>query len=84
MNKHDVSQLPVLDRGRSVGSVDGGDTCSGSCARAGDALGLPIREVQDAAVPEVDAGADIELAFQHLQGGRQAVLVVARTASRAS
>lgn len=77
MNKSSLSQLPVIADGRSVGSV-----MEVSLIRrlheSREVLNLPVREVQEAAFPEVDEYADIEAAFQALQSGHQAVLVTSK------
>lgn len=74
MGRNWISQLPVLENGRSVGSV-----AEVSLMRRlhedREIVARPVREVMEEAFPEVSDDTDIEEAFQHLQTGRPAVLV---------
>jgi len=77
MSRNSLSQLPVIADGRSLGSV-----MEVSLIRrlheSRDVLNRPVREVLEPGFPELDENVDVEEAFQHLQAGRQAVLVLSQ------
>jgi cystathionine beta-synthase len=75
MRKHDVSQLPVVEEGHVLGTVYD-DTVMKKLLTREASLSQPVQEVMDAALPSLDATADISELFKHLTVGHNAVVVV--------
>jgi len=74
MRTYDISQLPVFDRGRLVGSVREDELLEKLLAdpSLNDA---PVAKVMADPFPLVDPGADLEQVYKLLQRGNPAVLV---------
>ena len=74
MRTYDISQLPVFDRGRLVGSVREDELLEKLLAdpSLNDA---PVAKVMAEPFPLVDPGAELEQVYKLLQRGNSAVLV---------
>lgn len=66
MNEHGFSQLPVLDQGRSVGSVREGRLLA-KVVKNRELLSTPVSEVMDAPFPVVNANVEVERAERYLK-----------------
>lgn len=72
--EHDVSQLPVIDKGKAVGSVKDGDLMSAVLENS-VLLDAPVSQVMDKTFPIIGADAPIEHAIELLTKKYPAVLV---------
>ncbi|HEV8594007.1 MAG TPA: cystathionine beta-synthase [Thermoplasmata archaeon] len=74
MREYDISQLPVLDRKKVVGSVRE-EALIGRLLKDTKAAGKKVREVMEKPFPLVDPGASLEKIYRMLLRGSPAVLV---------
>ncbi len=74
MREYDISQLPVLDRGKVVGSVRE-EALIGKLLRAKKAGERKVREVMEKPFPIVDSGTPLDTIYKLLLKGSPAVLV---------
>ena len=74
MEKHSISQLPVLDGNECVGVISE-STLMARLVRDPELIDGPIEPLMEAALPVVDASADFETVTRMLVGGQSAVLV---------
>ncbi|MFQ6012356.1 MAG: cystathionine beta-synthase [Thermoplasmata archaeon] len=74
MRQHTVSQLPVLERGKVVGSVREEALLAGMLER-GERPEVPVREVMEKPFPVVNAGTDLDVVSKLLLRGNPAVLL---------
>jgi cystathionine beta-synthase len=74
MSTWEVSQLPVLEDGRCVGSLVESSLMTKALAQP-TLLDRPVREVMEAAFPEVDAAAPVDRVAQMLTRESPAALV---------
>lgn len=72
--EHDVSQLPVIDKGKAVGSAKDGDLMSAVLENA-SLLDVPVSEVMDETFPVIGPDSPIEHVVQLLTKKHSAVLV---------
>jgi cystathionine beta-synthase len=75
MRKHDVSQLPVVEEGHVLGTVYD-DTIMKKLLTREASLAQPTQEVMDAALPSLEAKADIADLYRELTMGHNAVVVI--------
>jgi cystathionine beta-synthase len=66
MNQYGLSQLPVLEEGRSVGSVREGRLMA-KLLKNRDLLHAPVSEVMDAPFPVVSESVEVETAVKYLK-----------------
>lgn len=66
MNHYGLSQLPVLEQGRSVGSVREGRLMA-RLLKARDLLQAPVSEVMEAPFPVVNENVEVETAVKYLK-----------------
>jgi cystathionine beta-synthase len=66
MNHYGLSQLPVLEEGRSVGSVREGRLMA-KLLKNRDLLQAPVSEVMEAPFPVVSESVEVETAVKHLK-----------------
>ncbi len=74
MREHDVSQLPVLESGRSVGSVREGQVIE-SLLQGDAAMLRTVGELMEGPFPVLDASATVDEIFACLTGASAAVLI---------
>jgi cystathionine beta-synthase len=74
MREHDVSQLPVIEDGHVLGTVYD-DTVMKKLLTREATLSQPTQEVMDAALPSLDARADISDLYRQLTAGHNAAVV---------
>lgn len=74
MNEHHVSQLPVLDKGKAVGSVEESDLMSAMIADPAKA-DAPVNTVMNPGFPRIDFNDPISQAISVLSKKHHAVLV---------
>jgi cystathionine beta-synthase len=72
--QHDVSQLPVIDKGKPVGTVTDNDLLSAVLAD-NKALDAAIRELMKPAYPVIGANSPVEHAIDYLKAKDAAVLI---------
>jgi cystathionine beta-synthase len=75
MRKFDVSQLPVVEEEHVLGTVHD-DTVMKKLLTKEVSLTQPVQEVMDAALPAVEAKADISDLYKQLTMGHNAVVVM--------
>ena len=73
MNTHGLSQLPVLEEGKSVGSLREG-RLMGKLLENPDLMRAPISEVMDKGLPVVSEDVGVEAAVKYLKNS-PAILV---------
>jgi|SRR3990170_2547278 len=74
MREYDISQMPVVDKGKVVGSVRE-DVLIAKLLRSRKASGRKVRSVMEKPFPVVDPGTPLERIYRLLQRGSPAVLV---------
>ncbi len=74
METYDISQLPIVDQGRCVGSVSEGTLMAAAIARPA-ALEQPVRELMEAPYPTIDGDATLDGFAEKLTRDTPAVLV---------
>jgi cystathionine beta-synthase len=74
MSLHDVSQLPVMDNGNCVGSVNDATLATKGLEDV-KLLERPVSDVMDSAFPVVDAGTPVDAIVKVLTKANPAVLV---------
>jgi len=74
MREYDISQLPVVDRGRVVGSVRE-EALIHTLLKGKKAAGRKVREVMEKPFPIVDPGTSLDTIYKMLLRGSPAVLV---------
>ncbi len=74
LGEHNVSQLPVLDRGTSVGSVEESDLMS-AVLQNPNLFDSPVKSLMNSAFPQVEADEPINEAIRYLSKKHPAVLV---------
>ncbi len=72
--EHDVSQLPVIDKGKVVGTLIDNDLMS-SVLEDNQLLNVPVSKVMDPAFPIIGADAPIDHAIDFLKKKDSAVLI---------
>ena len=76
MEKNWISQLPILEGGRQVGSVEEVSLIR-RLHEDRELTSRPVRDVMEAGFPEISEETDIEEAFRRFEEGAPAVLVTA-------
>jgi cystathionine beta-synthase len=76
MRKLDISQLPVVEKGRLTGVIFE-DTVMSRLLKGDDLKSAIVREVMGAALPEVTPAERIDTVMQKISGGSPAVIVAA-------
>jgi cystathionine beta-synthase len=74
MREYDISQMPVVDKGRVVGSVRD-DVLIDRLLKDRKAAERPVRDVMEKPFPIVDPGSSLEKIYRMLLRGSPAVLV---------
>lgn len=72
--EHDVSQLPVLEKGKAVGTVIDNDLMS-AVLEDHSRIGLPVSKLMEPAFPVIGVGSPIEHAIDFLKKKDSAVLI---------
>jgi len=72
--EHDVSQLPVIEKGKPIGSVKDGDLMS-AVLEDSAILDAPVSQVMEATFPVIGADSPVEHAVELLAKKHSAVLV---------
>ncbi len=72
--EHDVSQLPVIEKGRAVGTVIDNDLMS-AVLEDNSRIDLPVSKLMEPAFPVIGVGAPIEHAIDFLKKKDSAVLI---------
>lgn len=75
MRKFDVSQLPIVEEGRVLGTVHD-DTIMKKLLTREASLTQSVQEIMDAPLPTIDAEAEISELYKQLTGEHNAVVVV--------
>ena len=74
MRQNTVSQLPVMDGGKVVGSVRE-EALLAQMLERGEMTEVPVREVMEKPFPVVNAGTDLDVVSKLLLRGSPAVLL---------
>ncbi len=75
MRKFDVSQLPLVEEGHVLGTVHD-DTIMKRLLTKEASLTQSVQEIMDAALPTIDAKAEVSELYKQLTGEHNAVVVV--------
>jgi len=77
MERHGISQLPVIDRQMPVGSISERTIIKRLLPTGSDAVfSKSVREVMEPPFPTVNVDANIEVVFSQIASGAEAVLVL--------